>query len=332
MSTIDEKREHSVATAADLTDFELERVLLDDPQLRMVVMLGRLSGREGQAIVMASTRHPGPHAEALRTRALRLAPVFDNDVYYKFAGGFVAEPAAAAAAGPDDGSPPTACPDGVHPAAVLDVQVIHPCTEKHISKYTQQRRVLVRETPAMYRDVVQPFIAAIPAARIAWVHNMISKEKEAERMIFEDLDPETGFILHPDLKYDGVAAEGLYCVAIVRRSDLGSLRDLDAAHVPLLRNVRDRGLRAIHEKYGVEASSVRVYIHYYPSYYHLHVHFVHVANTAFLSGCVIARAHLLDDVIGNLEIAPDYYQRVSLTGILGETDPLYVALRDAGAV
>ena len=42
-------------------------------------------------------------------------------------------------------------------------------------------------------------------------------QAEVERLLFEDPDPATGFLLHPDLKWDQAQVSGLYCVAICHR-------------------------------------------------------------------------------------------------------------------
>ena len=57
----------------------------------------------------------------------------------------------------------------------------------------------------------------------------------------KDADPDTGFILLPDMKWDGHQIEDLYLVAIVHTRSLRSLRDLTDKHLPLLRNIRDKG-------------------------------------------------------------------------------------------
>lgn len=36
-------------------------------------------------------------------------------------------------------------------------------------------------------------------------------------------------------------------------------------------------LQAISDKFGVQPDRLRFYVHYHPSYYHFHVHIVHVA-------------------------------------------------------
>lgn len=56
-------------------------------------------------------------------------------------------------------------------------------------------------------------------------------------------------------------------------------------------------MQVIKEKYGVGSDQLRAYVHYHPSYYHLHVHFMHLCVDAG-AGMAAGKAHLLDDVIG----------------------------------
>jgi len=77
---------------------------------------------------------------------------------------------------------------------------------------------------------------------------------------------------------------------------------------------------AIEAHYGVKSGSVRMYFHYAPSYYHLHVHFTHLNYDT--PGISVGKAHLLDDVIDNLRLMSDFYQRKALTCILRENDEL----------
>ena len=86
------------------------------------------------------------------------------------------------------------------------MDIIFPCTAKHISKYSQQKRYLVQETAAMYKGITAPHISALPEEALAWVYNILGKRKEVDRLLFEDPDPETGFMLHPDLKWDQTQA------------------------------------------------------------------------------------------------------------------------------
>ena len=49
---------------------------------------------------------------------------------------------------------------------------------------------------------------------IDWVYNILEHKKESERIVYEDLDPETGFVLLPDFKWSGKHVEDLYLLAI----------------------------------------------------------------------------------------------------------------------
>ncbi len=55
----------------------------------------------------------------------------------------------------------------------------------------------------------------------------------------------------------------------------------------------------IEQRYGVQPSQLRIYVHYQPSYYHFHVHFCHTGLNANGPGAAIGKAHLLDDIIGD---------------------------------
>ena len=74
-----------------------------------------------------------------------------------------------------------------------------------------------------------------------WVFNILEHKKEFDRIVFEDPDPETGFILLPDLKWDCRTNANLYLSGIVRKKGIKSLRDLTCQHLPLLQNLLEKG-------------------------------------------------------------------------------------------
>jgi m7GpppX diphosphatase len=86
--------------------------------------------------------------------------------------------------------------------SAINVDIIYPCTEKHISKYSAQQTLMLTETPDVYNAVTLPYILSIPKSAIQWVYNVLDKSKEAERLLFEDPDDDIGFILQPDMKWD----------------------------------------------------------------------------------------------------------------------------------
>lgn len=154
------------------------------------------------------------------------------------------------------------------------------------------------------------------------MYNILDHKKESERIIFEDPDKDIGFILLPDLKWDGKSLETLYAVAIVHRTNLKSIRSLNAEHLPLLRNIRDQGVTAIERLYKLDRSQLRIYFHYQPSFYHLHVHFTYLKYDA--PGIFCEKSHLLDTVIDNIELLSDYYAKATLSFVIRASDPYLV--------
>lgn len=208
----------------------------------------------------------------------------------------------------------------------LKVTIIYPASEKHISKYSAHARYIVEETADDYRSVTLPHLEQEQLS-LEWLYNILEHRKEKDRIIYEDPSEETGFILLPDLKWDGKTVEQLYLLALVRPRGIKSLRDLSAAHLPLLRNLKESGTKAIKERYGIDSDHLRVYVHYQPSFYHLHVHFTYLKHDP--PGIHCEKSHLLTAIIENLELVPDYYQKVTLSCVLSETDKLYAKLKAA---
>jgi m7GpppX diphosphatase len=105
---------------------------------------------------------------------------------------------------------------------------------------------------------------------------------------------------------------------------LFSLRDLDGTHLPLLRYIQTQGTSAVAERLAISPHSIKAFLHYHPTFYHLHVHFTHADNIG--DGVIVDRAHLLATVIYNLECNPSYYKNATIQYSLKENDPLYVWL------
>ncbi|XP_030374012.1 m7GpppX diphosphatase [Scaptodrosophila lebanonensis] len=197
--------------------------------------------------------------------------------------------------------------------------VIYPATEKHIEKYSICHKYVICETPDLYETVTLPYIEESQFS-LDWVYNILEHKQEQERIVYEDNDPETGFILLPDLKWDGRNVENLYLLGIVHKHGIKSLRDLNESHLPLLRNLRDRSAKVISKRYGYHSTQLRMYFHYQPSFYHLHLHINPVRNDA--PGIWCEKSHMLDTVINNLELLSDYYKRASLPFVLYEGNKL----------
>ena len=132
------------------------------------------------------------------------------------------------------------------------------------------------------------------------------------------------YLILPDMKWDNKTLNSLYLLAIVQDRTIRSLRDLRKMHVGLLKSIQHEAHRVVHDKWGLPAGSLRMYVHYQPSYCtsrpsnenarrthlthpdHFHVHIVN-ANYHGSMGMAVGQAHLLDDIIslvGSASITP----------------------------
>lgn len=114
--------------------------------------------------------------------------------------------------------------------------MIYPATTKHIEKYKKQDVDVVEETYDDYKNITLPLLKGENKFSVQvlnawstlfshllvdcmpiqthsqWVFNILDKKTEAERIVFEDSDPEIGFILLPDMKWDISDISSLYLI------------------------------------------------------------------------------------------------------------------------
>ena len=66
----------------------------------------------------------------------------------------------------------------------------------------------------------------------------------------------------------------------------------------------------IKQKYKIDEDYIKMFFHYEPSTYHLHIHFINVAHHDARSS--VEYSHELHNVMFNLSICSDYYKRATL--------------------
>ena len=216
----------------------------------------------------------------------------------------------------------------------LKINLISPCTEQHLKKYSKQGARIVTETSAIYRDKIRPYIVSKrEEGRLNWVWNIIAGKTEVEDVIFRTPlgeDVENGFLLLPDLNWDRKTMESLHLLTLVERRDMWSLRDLRKKHAGWLLELKRKILEATVKTYpSLEADQLKLYLHYQPTYYHLHIHVVHVALEAGATQAT-GKAVGLESIIsqlrsmaGNEETGMD---SVDMTYTIGEASELWTEI------
>ncbi|KAK1972497.1 scavenger mRNA decapping enzyme [Colletotrichum sublineola] len=298
--------------------FKLDRVLNQDQAGRRTSLLGTIDAKPALLIL---ERAPFPTDPAyLATVPASLASVANlgaNDVYHWYLA--------------SSGAPsPAAAPD---PALLADLKInlIYPCTDAHVKKYSRQGVRLVTETPALYAERVRPYMQRKrDEGRLNWVFNIIEGRTEVEDVIYRTplgAEGDEGFLLLPDLNWDRKTLDALHLLGLVERRDIWSLRDLRKKHLPWLQHMKAKLLAATVKQYpDIDVDQLKLYVHYQPTYYHFHTHIVHVQLEAGATQAV-GKAVGLDSIMETLAVMEGDDEagmdRLSLSYTLGEASELW---------
>lgn len=123
--------------------------------------------------------------------------------------------------------------------------------------------------------------------------------------------------VHKDHENKGITVNWL---AIVTDPHIRTMRDLCGEHLEMLVILRDTCLNKIHQVTGIPPDEVMVYLHYHPSVYHLHVHFAYPYMQ--YNHRDVYRIHALNNVISNLYIDGDFYQKAVIQVSLAKDSAL----------
>ncbi|KAL5334524.1 HIT-like domain-containing protein [Aspergillus crustosus] len=302
-----------VAPEALISRFEVTKLLRQDQSGRRIVLLGLIDGQQGLFLAerTAFATESLVLLKAFQSSITRVNNLGDNDIYRWYL----------ASSGIDA--------DG-HPSHDLKLNLIWPCTEQHIKKYSDQVVRMVTETPEIYRDHIQHYMQAKrEQGRLNWVLNILEGRTEQEDVILRDPGhgPEDAFLVLPDLNWDRKTIGSLHLLGLVQRRDIWSLRDLKKKHVPWLKYLRWRLLEGTVKMYpDLEEDQLKLYVHYQPTYYHFHIHVVNVMLEAGATQAT-GKAFGLENIISQLETMSGDEEAsmadVSLTYFLGEASELW---------
>jgi m7GpppX diphosphatase len=193
---------------------------------------------------------------------------------------------------------------------------------------------MVLETARIYAEKIRPYMQLQrEQGRLNWVWNIIDGKTEVEDVIYrtpQGRDGDEGFLLLPDLNWDRKTLEGLHLLGLVERRDIWSLRDLKKKHIPWLQHMQRKFIEATVKTYpDLEADQLKLYVHYQPTYYHFHIHIVHVQLEAGATQAT-GKAIGLESIISQLETmagdAEAGMDTVALNYTIGEASELWTEI------
>lgn len=297
-----------------IPDFKFATLLKTDSQGRRIILQGTIRGEP--ALLIAERGAFSEEHEYLSSFPRLISNIEnlgDNDIYRWYL---------ANSSDPSGAAPPD-----------LKINLICPCTAKHIQKYSFQQARVVIETPEIYAKYVRPYMQLCrDEGRLNWVFNIIEGRKEQENVLFRSKEKEekNDFLLLPDLNWDRQTLGSLHLLALVSRRDIWSVRDLKKLDVSWLRHLRSTVAESVQKLYpGVEADMLKFYVHYQPTYYHFHIHIVHV-NLDATGTQAVGKALGLDNVISQLDTMAEDHEAgmhmVDLSYTVGEANELWTKI------
>lgn len=174
------------------------------------------------------------------------------------------------------------------------------CNDSNLMRRSEKK--IVRESYDEYLKYLQKR----DLKKDQWIYNIIDGTSEQDSILYRD----ELCIIIPTYMWDGKNLDKLHILCMPTDITLRSIRSLNSSHIPLLEHMERKTTEIIKNKYNVEDFYLKMFFHYEPSTYHLHIHFVNVAHHDSRSS--IEYSHELHSVIFNLSICDNYYQRAYL--------------------
>ena len=210
-----------------LRGFKTSRVLNDGKESGVVALLGTFPGCDTESVVKLS-RPPIPlgDLDGLATAVTLSERAPYSGMEYGYYHGVVASEFA-----------PGLSVDVLYPGCLANEseEARAKLLAKHVSRNASQAPVVFRENPRAYAAAHLPYIDAIPSSAIGWVYKILNKEKELERLLFDDDDANDGFLVNTDPKWvthhdpkatpkeqwmNHQGTRELYCLGLCHRKDV----------------------------------------------------------------------------------------------------------------
>lgn len=174
------------------------------------------------------------------------------------------------------------------------------CNDVNLMRRPEKR--IIRET---YEEYLR-YISTRDPKKDRWIYNIINGISEQDSILHKDKD----CIVIPTYMWDGKNIDKLHLLCMPIDTSLRSIRSLTSAHILLLEHMKYVTLNIIKSRYNIGENYIKMFIHYEPSTYHLHIHFVNIAHYEAQSS--VEYSHELNSVIFNLNICDNYYQQAIL--------------------
>lgn len=167
-----------------------------------------------------------------------------------------------------------------------------------LAKIKKFDKKVIQETYEEYLHTLQER----DVSKDQWIYNILDGLAEQDKILYRD----DKCIVIPTYTWDSFDTNKLHILCIPLDKELRTIRSLDISHVQLLQHMKRVTVFIIKHLYGLLEENLKIFFHYEPSTYHLHIHFV---NIYVEEGSSVEYSHELDNVMFNLFVCGDYYKK-----------------------
>ncbi|CAM9364563.1 unnamed protein product, partial [Hapterophycus canaliculatus] len=173
-----------LAGIRSLRDFQSEEVLKDEDDGRVVTLLGRFAWQKEGEVALVKLIATPLSFKGLRKNLRRLTVGLKSESGAEYA--FYD------------------CSMSLWQTFVCGLQgnsysleVVAPASERTVNRNRPVTTVMLTETAAMFASVTAPHIEEVvgDGKSLSWLYNVLSKQKEADRVLYEDEDPVSGDVV-----------------------------------------------------------------------------------------------------------------------------------------
>ena len=142
------------------------------------------------------------------------------------------------------------------------------CNDVSKSKSIKNKKRIITET---YQEYLS-FIDKYDMEKDRWIYNIIYGKSEQESILYAD----DKCIVIPTYVWDSKNIDKLHILCLPTDITIRCIRSLTNQHIDLLEHMKKQTIDTIQKFYTLDETRLKIFIHYEPSTYHFHIHFVNI--------------------------------------------------------
>jgi len=166
-------------------------------------------------------------------------------------------------------------------------------------------KIIINETFQDYKNFIKNRDKRKSITKDKWICDIIDGTSP-EKSLYKD----EYCIVIPTHVWDPKDISKLHILCIATDKRIRCIRSLTSHHIPLIEHMKEKTISIINELYNLKEENLKINLHYLPSAFQFHIHFVNVNFTDDSSSDECSYG--IDNVLYNLSMRSNYYKNIIL--------------------